>query len=199
MTVSPFIAYTQPVLPSVLSDSYSYYEVLTSLIGKIEELVGQVNNLEFVSNTYTDEKVKEAKGELNSSITTINEELKEAIKLLENKEIKDIETLDYKFNVLTNSISANIKTAIDQYNTYLMEYLSKQLIGIKVINFFTGEKVSVQEMFDTLALLHVTDGLTYSEIASRGYTYQEINTICINGSYTYKELILNANTILPVK
>ena len=37
----------------------------------------------------------------------------------------------------------------------------------------TGTYVTVQEMFDTLARLHVTDGLTYTEIAARKNTFAD--------------------------
>lgn len=197
--IYPIYGCTQPILPTVLDDSLSYLELIEKLTTKINELVAQVNSLENVSNAYTDEQIKILKSQLDAKIDSINSDLRLLIGSVADKENADYLELKEDIQAVANSIKAQVDLAISQYNTWLMDYLSKQILDIKVINFFNGQKVSIQDMFDYLAQLHVTNGLTYAEITNRLYTYGEIISICNNGNYTYADLITDANTILPQK
>lgn len=197
--IYPIYGCTQPILPTVLDDSLSYLELIEKLTTKINELVAQVNSLENVSNAYTDEQIKILKSQLDAKIDSINSDLRVLIGSVADKESADYLELKEDIQAVANSIKAQVDLAISQYNTWLMDYLSKQILDIKVINFFNGQKVSIQDMFDYLAQLHVTNGLTYAEITNRLYTYGEIISICNNGNYTYADLITDANTILPQK
>lgn len=99
---------------------------------------------------------------------------------------------------LHNEIMAvNVRTdiAILQNNEFLMEELSKGLISVKVTNFFTGLRVGIQEMFDYLAGLHVTDGITYAELVNRNNTYSDLVSLGI----TYTDLVLHGNTKITQK
>lgn len=78
-------------------------------------------------------------------------------------------------------------------NEYIIDRLGEELRNVKVINFFNGELVSVQEMFNTLAKLHLTDGISYNQIASRGYTYGSIEALGL----TYEDIIMHGNSLLP--
>ena len=91
-----------------------------------------------------------------------------------------------------SAVNARTDLAIAQNNDYLMEELSKGLSTVKVTNFFTGLRVTVQEMFDYLASLHVTDGITYTELVNRNNTY---NNLAAYGT-TYTDLVLHGNTII---
>lgn len=99
---------------------------------------------------------------------------------------------------LHNEIMAvNTRTdiAILQNNDFLMEELSKGLSNVKVTNFFTGLRVGIQEMFDYLAGLHVTDGITYSQLVNRSNTYNDL----FNLGITYTDFVLHGNTIITQK
>ena len=91
-----------------------------------------------------------------------------------------------------SAVNSRTDLAIAQNNDYLMEELSKGLSTVKVTNFFTGLRVTVQEMFDYLASLHVTDGITYTELVNRNNTY---NNLAAYGT-TYTDLVLHGNTII---
>ena len=67
----------------------------------------------------------------------------------------------------------------------MQTYLSQ----IKVINFFTGEMISIQDMFDYLAGLHTTDSIDYDTMAARAKTYTELAAF----NKTYTELTMSAN------
>lgn len=89
-------------------------------------------------------------------------------------------------------VNARTDVAIQQNNEYLFEELSKGFSELRVTNFFTGERVSIQDMLDYLSSLHVDDGLTYNQIASRHNTVNQI--IAIHSTIT--NLVLHANSLI---
>ena len=115
----------------------------------------------------------------------------------------DFDTLvaqvDYKINQLKLYIDGqiagvNLRTdaAIAANNNYLLDQMAQFLAQIKVLNFFTGEYVSIQDMFDYLSMLHVNDGIDYSDLASRNKTYTELAAY----NMTYTDLVLHGNSII---
>ena len=75
-------------------------------------------------------------------------------------------------------------------NTYLLSEMTTYLNQIEILNFFTGELVSIQYMFDYLASLHATDALDYDTMALRAKTYTELAAF----GKTYTELVMSGNT-----
>ena len=81
---------------------------------------------------------------------------------------------------------------IEENNEYIFESIASEIIGIKVLNYFTGEKVTVQEMFDYLAQLHATDGITVTELITRQKTVNELIAL----KFTYTQLSQNGKNII---
>lgn len=105
-----------------------------------------------------------------------------------------------KINALNNRITAEIQGVNDRTdiliasnNEFIIERMSEELRNLKVINFFNGELTSVQNMFNYLANLHLTDGISYNQITARGYTYGSIETLGL----TYSDIINHGNSLLP--
>ena len=95
-------------------------------------------------------------------------------------------------NYINSMYSASMtytNNAIEQNNIYILSELSTYLNQVKVINFFTGELVSIQDMFNYLAGLHTTDSIDYSTMALRALTYTQL----ANKNKTYTELVLDGN------
>lgn len=80
---------------------------------------------------------------------------------------------------------------IQQNNEYLLSVMESYLSQIKVINYFTGEKVTIQDMFNYLASLHLNDSIDYDTMALRAKTYTELVALNI----TYTNLALHGNTL----
>lgn len=80
---------------------------------------------------------------------------------------------------------------IQQNNEYLLREMESYLNQIKVINFFTGEKVTIQDMFNYLAGLHLNDSIDYDTMALRSKTYSQLALLNI----TYTNLALHGNTL----
>ncbi len=79
---------------------------------------------------------------------------------------------------------------IEQNNEFLLQEMESRLSEVKVINFFTGEKISVQGMLDYLASLHTSDSIDYDTMAARAKTYTELAAF----NKTYTELVMSGNT-----
>lgn len=88
-------------------------------------------------------------------------------------------------------VNARTDAAIVANNDYILGQLSQFLAEIKVLNYFTGEYVSIQDMFDYLAGLHVTDGIDYDTMALRALTYTQYAALNI----TYTDLALHGNSL----
>ena len=161
----------------------------------------EVNILE-QANAYTDAKVAgfslqvdEIIREFNRVVALIEEdntqfkqEVQDKIDELEN----EIDYFNQALVATTNAINARTDTAIAQNNEALLAQMRTYLANILVINFITGEEMSIQEMFDFLCKYHLTDALTYTELAGKNCTY---NTL-INYLMTYQQLITNGGGII---
>lgn len=99
--------------------------------------------------------------------------------------IKD--TVDADMSAIINSTDQKIADAKNEiYNN-----LSTELSKIKIINFFTGEQISIQDMFNYLAMLHVSDSIDYDTMAYRAKTYSQLAALNIN----YTNLAMHGNTL----
>lgn len=88
-------------------------------------------------------------------------------------------------------VNARTDALIASNNEYLLSVMSTYLSQIKVINFFTGELVSIQDMFNYLAGLHLTDSIDYDTMALRNKTYADLANLNIN----YTNLAMHGNTL----
>lgn len=176
------------------------------VLEQIKAISHKVDNLENASNRYTDEQIallrkdvmndmQALKNDVAKQVTALTAEFERVYEDMQ----KDLAAMKFELKAGLDSITPRIKQALEEYDTYIKDYISSQLIDVKIVDYFTGQQVTIQQMFDTLAQMHVTNGLTYEELAARNYTYQEIIDICQNGNYSYQELVLNAKTIIPVK
>ncbi len=110
-----------------------------------------------------------------------------------------VATVDFKINQIRSYIDGqiagvNLRTdaAIAANNDFILGQMEHFLSQIKVLNFFTGEYVSIQDMFDYLSMLHVNDGIDYADLASRNKTYTELAAY----NMTYTDLVLHGNSII---
>lgn len=92
-------------------------------------------------------------------------------------------------------IIANNRTdlVIEQNNEYIFREIEDNILGnITVINYFTGERLTVQDMFDYLASLHLQNAITYNGLRDKNLTYAEL----VAKSISYTELVKNGATLL---
>ena len=92
-------------------------------------------------------------------------------------------------------IIANNRTdlQIERNNEYIFREIEDNILAnITVINYFTGEHTTVQDMFDYLASLHLENAITYNGLRDKNLNYTEL----IAKNITYTELVKNGATLL---
>lgn len=176
-------------LPSIYADSLSYYEAIMQLCKAVDDSIELISQYEQNYKDYTDQEIAKIDAkvteQLAETITTLNANNEEFQRLVNN----NIVLFDSRLNNLNEKIDASvvgvndrIDLAIEQNNDYLFNELSKGLLDLKVINFFTGDRITVQAMFDYLASFHLSEGISYTGLANKNKTYNEL--IALNITYT---------------
>lgn len=165
------------------------------LDGIIEDAVKQ-------ANAYTDQQLKEFKDDfsnLQQQIYTAMDQLRQQQTTFISQVNASIDAINSKVDKLESDLQAGIDSmqvytdlAIKSNNDYILKQIESQLIGIQVINFFTGQKVTIQQMFDTLAQYHLEDSMTYNQFAGKEVTYTQLAALSI----TYSQLINNGNNLV---
>lgn len=192
-----------PVLPTVFDDSLSYLEMVSKLYYKLEEVIQEVNDIDqdAIEQALNDMRaeilkfegqVQEQYNALEAKFQEQYEELNNSVIDLADSVASSVEELDMKIHNLGESLKDIMDLKIEENNEYIFESIASEIIGIKVLNYFTGEKVTVQEMFDYLAQLHATDGITVTELITRQKTVNEL--IALN--FTYEQLAKNGKNII---
>lgn len=192
-----------PVLPTVFDDSLSYLEMVSKLYYKLEEVIQEVNDIDqdAIEQALNDMRaeilkfegqVQEQYNALDAKFQELYEELNNSVIDLADSVASSVEELDMKIHNLGESLKDIMDLKIEENNEYIFESIASEIIGIKVLNYFTGEKVTVQEMFDYLAQLHATDGITVTELITRQKTVNEL--IVLN--FTYEQLAKNGKNII---
>lgn len=192
-----------PVLPTAFDDSLSYLEMVSKLYKKLEEVIAEVNAIdqEAIQQALDDMRNEIAKFEaqiqkqynaLDEKYQKLYEELNNSILELADTTAASLEELDTKIYNLGESLKDIMDLKIEENNEYIFESIASEIIGIKVLNYFTGEKVTVQEMFDYLAQLHAMDGITVTELITRQKTVNELVAL----KFTYTQLAQNGKNII---
>lgn len=187
------------VIPTAYDDSLSYYEQICAVLKLTLESLSQYQDTLAEAKAYADEQISDLNNSLQDYINTLIEATNNAITDLDNKINQNQAENNAKFQDVDNEFNkvyVQINTAIENNNEYLIEEISKNLGNqLLVTNFFTGQRVTVQNMFDYLANLHVDNGINYTTLAERNYTYDELFALKI----TYSQMVINGNILIPVK
>lgn len=176
------------------------YKRLNELSNRLDGIVEEAVT---IANNYTDERV----AEFQSQVDTLRQELAQTVLDLQNQYtqftnvvnaritfIEDrVNDLQAQLEADITAVEANTDIKIQANNDYIFEHLEESLAQIKVINYFTGTKYTVQDMFDYLCLLHVDNGITYTELANRNITYTALAAL----NMTYTQLAQNGGSIIP--
>lgn len=176
------------------------------LLNKVKELEqrieGVIEEAVALANAYTDEQLANYQSQFDAFRLEINgivDRLETDFDAFKDDVNAELVRMEGEIDRLEDQIEADIIAVneltdrkIAQNNDLIYQRLIEGIDGIKVINFFTGEKVSIQDMFDYLAQLHVENGLTYTELAAKQKTYTELAAY----NMTYTQLIENGNIII---
>lgn len=196
-----------PILPTVYDESLSYYESVCKLVSKVNELVDFINNIKLdifeEAKAYTDGEIVALEGRVTQAVKDVQEIEKELSRQYEVFEIETTKRIDGfddrlsemsdRINGIVGVVNARTDLAIEQNNEYIFDQIENNILSnISVINYFTGETVSVQDMFNYLATLHLENSLTYAVLVTKAITVDYL----IGKSLTYTQLVKNGGTLL---
>lgn len=173
------------------------------LLNKMKELEGRLDGIVeetlALTKTYVDNRLETYQSQIDSirrkiadvsqKTDTLSAHVAEEVLRLEAK------ILDAERQAESLFIIANNRTdlQIERNNEYIFREIEDNILSnITVINYFTGESVTVQNMFDYLASLHLQNAITYNGLREKNLTYTEL----IAKSITYTELVKNGGTLL---
>lgn len=122
--------------------------------------------------------------DFNNLRTTINYSLRQM-------ELR-VDDLNTRMTAEINAVNARTDLAIQQNNEYLLSHMERELANIKVNNALTGTLYTVQGMFNYLCALHMTDAITYTELAGKENTYTQL----AGYHMTYTELAVKGDLII---
>ena len=173
------------------------------LLNKMKELDGRLDGI-------VEETLKLTKEYVDDRLINYQEQISEIRRDIETLYDKDAELSDEMIREVmrleglislaerkaeTLFIISNNRTdlQIERNNEYIFREIEDNILGnITVINYFTGERVTVQDMFDYLASLHLQNAITYDGLRDKNLTYTEL----VAKSITYTELVKNGGTLL---
>lgn len=169
-------------------------ELEADLDGLLEEAVRQATEN---AEAYVDEKLADVIAQFNQLKNDVDA-LSDQFEGLETAFDAFTALVDRKIEVIQNTLDSRIAgvnartdALIASNNEFLLAEMGRYLNQITVTNYFTGLDTSIQDMFNYLAMLHLTDSITYATMAQRAKTY----TYLVNLNMTYTNLVMHGNTL----
>ena len=190
------------------------------VISKIKEFEVRFNNIESdileQANRYADEQIEQASMHFNEQLEHTVETLMSDYNNFINEVNGKIAGLDNSYDKFVKEVSDRIvlinaridkmqdvvNSVLAQANSYTQqsiinnnEYIIKQttnaLSTVTVLNYFTGNRISIQEMFDYLSKFHLQNAINYGQMNTRALTYTQFNAL----NMTYTNLALDGGTL----
>ena len=195
-----------PILPFTYDDCLSYLETLYQFSEKLNEIIDRCNEIVDIglaeAKAYTDAKIAEQTEYVESAVQEV-ERLKSVIEAENAQMVAEMNAkmdimfsrmADFEAEMRADVASANAYTdlAIAQNNEYIIDQLANLLGDIKVVNYFTGNRISIQGMFDFLAQLHTENSINYADLALRECDYDTLRDYHM----TYTQLVMNGGSII---
>lgn len=147
------------------------------------------------AKAYTDSAITEKYGEFQQQYNELVIQIDQFQTAIDNtlKGFQD-QFDQYKEQTTAEVLSAKAYTdaAIQQNNDYLLDEITKQTIGIKVLNPFTGAYVPIQDMINVLSDFHMQNAILVNTLIGRNNTVNQL----IAYNMTCTDLAVNGATII---
>ena len=180
------------------------------VIAKITEFDKKLDNYEDTvlekAKEYTDSAIQESYSSLVSEFNTFKNEVTTLISGLDSRYDEFVNTVNDRMaitdaNVLAISHKVDLvlaeandytNQAIINNNDYIIDQTTKALETVTVLNYFTGARTSIQDMFDYLAQFHLQNAISVNTLVVRSKT---VNAL-ISYNMTMTQLATNGATII---
>ena len=199
---------------SIFNNQYPYSDFhelnLDWMISKITEFDEKLDNYEYTvlekAKEYTDSAIQESYSSLVSEFDAFKNEVTTLISGLDSKYDEFVNTVNDRMaitdaNVLAISRKVDLvlaeannytNQAIINNNDYIIDQTTKALETVTVLNYFTGARTSIQDMFDYLAQFHLQNAISVDTLVARAKTVN----VLISYNMTMTQLATNGATII---
>ena len=190
--------WSQKVLPLTYDESLSYYEVLCKLRDYINEMGKRLDNygeqVLAASKAYTDGEIAKSIQQYNQALEQLTSDYNQFVDNVTGALQGFQNQMDSNFQRHDTAIAggrASTDTKIPQTHEWLLEQISQQRLSVTVLNPFTGERVSIQDMIDYLSVLHMTEAIDVDGIVTANRTVTKV----ISYNATCTQLVNNGKNI----
>ena len=177
------------------------------LLNKVKSLENRLDGLveEAVekANKYTDEQLANYQAQVDAlriELLGITNQIETDFNNLQIGVNIALNQMELRINDLQNQLAADIAAvnhrtdlAIEQNNEYILSEVGRFLSQIEVLNYFTGEYVTIQDMFNYLCMLHAQDGILVTDLVNRQKT---VNTL-VSLNLTMTQIAMYGNSVIP--
>ena len=165
----------------LLAETKEYVdERMTSVISDFNDLRNQFSQFTLDVVGYID------------TLTNDFNTFKNAVNIQLNLMYKRIDDFADEIDAAIIGVNALTDLKIEQNNEYILEKVAEGIVNVKVLNYFTGEYVTVQSMFNTLAELHLENPITYTQLAATEIDYDALAAL----NMTYTELAIKGKSFI---
>lgn len=172
---------------------------IKSTLEKIQLLSQKVDSQTGEAQKYTDQKISELRTEIGATLTNFNNTLQQQYSTFANsvntslsQMDQEIASFDQKIDSKIAATNARTDLLLKQTTENILQQLSTGLLDIRVVNSFNGELVTIQSMFDTLADFHLSNSITFDNLAEKDITYDHYAGLNI----TFIELVNNGANVV---
>ena len=179
---------------------------LDFILAKVQELDARIDDIkvEFLqeANAYTDEQIATQTSYIDNAVNAVNNtatQLRNDFNNLTTYVNNQVNALNHQIDVLYDDIAANVQAVnartdvlIQANNEYLFREIGTMLSRATVINYFTGDETTIQNMFDYLAAFHLSNSLNYNQLYAKNNTYTQL----MGYNMTYTQLVNSGNIII---
>lgn len=176
------------------------------ILGEVKKLNQRIDEIkaEFLAEAYayTDAQIAAQRSYIDDAVASVNNtaaELRNDFNSLTTYVNNQVNALNHQIDVLYDDIAANVQAVnartdvlIQANNEYLFRKIGTMLSQATVINYFTGEETTIQNMFDYLASFHLADSLNYNQLYAKNNTYSQLMAY----NMTYTQLVNSGNIII---
>ena len=169
------------VLEAALKATKEYVdEEMASIRSEFDALSREVSDL----RTYFDQQVAQLQSQYDTFVRAVDNSI--------NRLVHRIESYEEYMREAIVGLNASMDIKIANNNEYILDKVAEGIVNVKVINYFTGELVTVQSMFNTLAELHLENPITYTELDNSSISYNDLAAL----NMTYTELAIKGNSFI---
>ena len=155
---------------------------------------------------YTDSAIQESYSNLVNEFDSFKNEVTNLISGLDSRYDEFVDTVNdrmtitdanvaaisRKVDLVLDEANAYTNQAIINNNDYIIDQTTKALETVTVLNYFTGARISIQDMFDYLAQFHLQNAISVNTLVARAKTVNELITY----NMTMTQLATNGATII---